>query len=155
MLKISKDKAAEAYAATAEARQTSLLIARAARTLAAHIDNAFVTRRIEPKIQALFPAWRVHYCAMYGGDKYAIFTSADALNSRRLEIRLARKDCKRISAAELIQQTEYHEQQAQRYAKALEVFWDRLGQYNALVGTIDTLQKELSPVMVNARYFQF
>lgn len=149
--------AQEAYAGAAVAQATHAESAKTARKLAAAFDGAFVSCKLQEKIQALFPARRVHYYAASSGDKYVSFSEpgGTSANPRRFEIRLARKGERRIGAADLIRQAESSEEWAKRYAAHLEIFWDRIGQYNALAEFVSQLENELHPVMYFARDFRF
>ena len=154
---ISTATAQEAYASTTTAQAMHAESAKTARKLAAAFDGAFVSCKLQEKIQGLFPAWRVHYYAATNGDKYVSFNKmgGTSTNPRRFEIRLVRKGERRIDAADLIRQAESCEEWVKRYAAHLEIFWDRIGQYNALAGFLSQLENELYPVMYFARNFHF
>lgn len=154
---ISTATAQEAYASTTTAQAMHAESAKTARKLAAAFDGAFVSCKLQEKIQGLFPAWRVHYYAASSGDKYVSFNEMGGTpaNPRRFVIRLARKGERQIDAADLIRQAESGEELATRYAAHLEIFWDRIGQYNALAGFLSQLENELYPVMYFARNFRF
>ena len=151
---ISTATAQEAYDSTARVQALGTETAKMARRLATALDGAFVSCKLQEKIQALSPEWRVHYYAAFDGSKYASF-SDPASSARRFEIRLARKGEKRIDAAELIQQAEHCEEWVKRYSSHLEIFWDRLGQYNALAGFMSKLENELYPVLCHTGNFRF
>ena len=86
---ISTATAQEAYDSTARVQALGTETAKMARRLATAFDGAFVSCKLQEKIQALSPEWRVHYYAAFDGSKYASF-SDPASSARRFEIRLAR-----------------------------------------------------------------
>ena len=145
---ISQSRAAEAYEAAAQHVERYRWYARAIRKVAAAIDGAFVSTRLSEKITPLFPDCRVHYFKRdFNGDKYIAVYRPNDNYTHDLQIRLARKGDRYVSAAALIEQAEYYEKQVKEISESLEGFFEYLGQYNVLAKALSHARGQISAVM--------
>lgn len=146
---IRQDRAAEAYAAAVRQVERYRWNAQAIRKIAAAIDGAFVSSRLEKVIAPMFPDCHVHYYKQdYNGEKYISLRRPDEIiYSHVPQVRLARKNDRYISAASLIEQAERYEKQVKEISESLEGFFEYLGQYNVLAKALSNARGQISAVM--------
>lgn len=145
---IHRDRAAEAYNAAAQRVERYRWNAKAIRKVAAALDGAFVSSRLEAKVAPLFPDCKVHYYKQdFNGQKFIYIQRPNEIYAHVPHIRIAMKDERHVSAAALIEQAEWYEKNVKTISESLEGFFEYLGQYNVLAKSLSDARGKISAVM--------
>lgn len=120
------------------------------RKIAAALDGVYITRRIVPRLETLFPdAIRVYYGIHdYGKSaRYAVirFEGGD------VNVTLASQDAPRLSRAALEETARYYDEKAARIIQCCATYSADMGALDAVSAYIGTLQRRIEVVREAAR----
>ena len=120
------------------------------RKIAAALDGVYITRRIVPRIEAIFPdAVKVYYGIHdYGKNaRYAVirFENGD------VNVTLASQDAPRLSRAELEETARYYDEKAARIIQCCATYSADMGALDAVSAYIGALQTRSEVVRAAAR----
>ena len=120
------------------------------RKIAAALDGVYITRRIVPRIEALFPdAIRVYYGIHdYGkSTRYAVIRFEDS----DVNVTLATQDAPRLSRAALEETARYYDDKAANILRCCETYTADMNALDAVSAYISALQRRVEVVHEAAR----
>lgn len=143
---IDLDRANAAYADGLQKARRLRERAAAARKIAAALDGAYITKRIDEKLNRLFPkAYRAFYSNGYGDWKYAIIgTAGQTSYDDDWRIPLCARQGKRVDAEYLEAAALEDEKAAAALESDLARFYEILGQYNVIAAAYKSLRPTMS-----------
>lgn len=120
------------------------------RKIAATLDGVYITRRIVPRLEAMFPdAIRVYYGIHdYGKNaRYAVirFEGSD------VDVTLATQDAPRLSRAALEETAQYYDEKATRIMQCCATYSADISALDAVSAYIFALQRRVEVVREAAR----
>lgn len=124
------------------------------RKIAAALDGVYITRRIVPRLEAMFPdAKRVYYGIHdYGkneryNERYAVIRFEDG----DVNVALASQDAPRLSRAALEETARYYDEKAARIIQCCATYSADMGALDAVSAYIGALQRRVDTVREAAR----
>ena len=154
---ISAEKANEAYSNAV--RKARLLRQRAAaeRAIAENLDGAYITKRLDPKLHALFPDAKSTFISKYyGGRKYAhIHPAGVHCYSDAWDIDLWEGDDNRVNGEQIKRAAKHSDDEAAEIEKAVERFAEIIGTYNALATAYAGIYDELHVLISDTVYADY
>lgn len=124
------------------------------RKIAAALDGVYITRRIVPRLEAMFPdAKRVYYGIHdYGkneryNERYAVIRFEDG----DVNVALASQDAPRLSRAALEAAARYYDDKAAQIVGCCATYSADIGALDAVSAYIDALQRRVDTVREAAR----
>lgn len=150
---IDLDAANDAYARTEATRNKLLRRAAIKRSLAENLHGALLNCRIEDAAAALFPSCSVRYSGT--AERKVLYITANPSSPAydHMSITIGTRGQRRVVGADLIESATNDEKESERLAGELSTFYDKLAQYNAIAGYMQSLSKDLQSVMIYTSMF--
>ena len=119
------------------------------RKIAAALDGVYITRRVVPRIESLFPNAMVYYGIHdYGKSaRYAVIRFEDG----DVNVTLASQDAPRLSRAALEETARYYDEKAARIIQCCATYSADMGALDAVSAYIGALQRRIEVVREAAR----